>query len=428
MNRLLFTFTISVLLGILCPKESSLCYIFPIVFSLFQISLYFLRRRLILLPLILGFAFGILLSEMHRSESELVALEGETIPCIVEVQSVPWKTDYGIAFDGKVVDVNRKQISENVICYMDKEANVKLNTYVVLNSAQIKLPNGQRNNGSFDYSSFLKSRNVYAILSAKSKDITDTRKCEWSVKRAAASVNDKLCRFIDANYEPQNAALLKGILLGDKSDLSDETQESFRKSGLSHVLAVSGMHLAVITSILGMFLKRLNRKIRGVILLLAIWSFAFIVGLPVSVVRAAFMLSFLIFADCMFWSKDSLTNLATVALILMVQNPNVVYDISFSMSFSATLGILCIVPTLLKIKPKYMPCKIRDSLSVSFAALVGSMAVALLYFGRIQFVGLLSNILVMILIPIIYFLLFRSENCFYRHCLNGHLFVVKFRF
>ncbi len=404
MNRVLFTFTISVLLAIICPKDSTLCFIVPFILAILQISLYFLRKRLILLPLIFGFVFGLFLVDFHQSESKLVALDGETVSCVIEVQSVPWETDYGIGFDGEVVSIDGKDVSEKVICYMDA-ASVALNTRITLKEAKVKLPDGQLNFNSFDYRRFLESRNVYAVISAKGADISNVETSKWSVSGAAAKVNEKLCRFIDQRFEPQNAALLKGILLGDKSDLSDDVQENFRKSGLSHALAVSGMHLAIIVSILGLFLKRMNRKVRGMILLVVIWVFSFIVGLPISVTRAAFMLTFLIVADSFLWDKDSLTNLALAALILLIQNPNVVYDISFSMSFSATLGILCMVPVFAKIKPKYMPYIIKESLGVSFAALIGSMPVALLYFGRVYFVGLLSNVLVIILIPIVYFLL-----------------------
>ena len=93
MNRVLLTFTISVLFAILCPKDGALCYVVPCTLVVLQISLYFLRKRFVLLPLILGFMFGLFLVNVHQSKSQLVSMEGETVSCVMEVQSVPWKTD-----------------------------------------------------------------------------------------------------------------------------------------------------------------------------------------------------------------------------------------------------------------------------------------------------------------------------------------------
>ncbi len=425
MNRVLFVFSVSVLSGILLPDN------LPILMSvlgflvLIQVSVYAYSKRFTILPVILGVSFGFLLSVFGTPDSVLLPQCGKTVSCTIEVQSVPEKNTYGFSFEGMVRSVSGKPVSERTIVYVNGEREIKENTLLTFNTAKLNLPSEQMNFNSFDYQKYLKSKKIFVTVTAKAENITKATACKMNLSRLALKTNAYLCRIIDKSFGKDDAALLKGLLLGDKSGLSGDVIADFRSSGLSHVLAVSGLHLSMITMILGLFLRFFSKRTRAFFLLLCIWGFAFIVGLPVSVVRAAFMLSVLTLSDCLHCENDTLTNMALVALILMVQNPYVVYDTSFTMSFSATLGIVCVMPFFKDRKPKMLPSMLWESLMISFSAQIGIMPVSLLNFGHISFVGLIGNLLIAILIPVIYLMTFLSFIFRFQFLLSVNGFLLK---
>ena len=398
MNRVLFMFTLATLAGILCPSGillGILCFV--------AVSLFLYKKKFGMFTIVTGFVLGILLINFVTPQSQLTSFCGKDIPCSVEVKSVPVKTNYGISFEGVIRTVDGKKANEKTIMYVSGEPNIKENTIVTFNAVKFKLPNEQLNFNSFDYQRYLKSQKIFVISNAKAEDVKETENSKITIQSLALKVNSFLCDTIEQKFDFETAALLKGILLGDKSDMSPKVKADFRDSGLSHVLAVSGLHLTIITAILSIFLRRLSKHHRGLILLFFIWSFAFIVGLPISIIRAAFMLSMLTVANCLHYENDGLTAMSLIALLLVIHNPYVVYDTSFSLSFSALLGIFCISPFFQRENFLRIPTMLKDTLVMSFSAQIGTMPILFLNFGRINFLGMVSNLLIVVLLPAIYF-------------------------
>ena len=375
------------------------------------VSVYLYKKQIKLLTILLGFIFGFVLSEYMVPESELLQYAGEEIACIVEVQSIPNKTENGITFDGIVRMADGNSIDEKTTVFVSGDCKIKENMLVTFDSLKIKKPDRQKNFNSFDYQRYLKSQKIFVQCSADSENIKEIQKSKTTLKVLALKANAFLCNTVEQKFDDESAGLLNGILLGDKSGISSQTKVDFQNSGLSHVLAVSGLHLTIIVSILGIFLRRASKRIRAVILILCVWSFAFVVGLPASVVRAGFMLSVLLVADCLHLENDGLTVLALIALLLMIHNPYVVYDSGFTMSFSATLGILCMMPVFQQGKAVYIPTMLKECFALSFSAQIGIMPVLLLNFGRVNFIGMVANILIVVLIPAIYFVVLFAFLC-----------------
>lgn len=399
MNRVLFMFTLATLAGILCPSG-----VFFGVLCFVAVSLFLYKKKIGMFTIVIGFAFGILLVNFMTPHSQIASFGDKEIPCTVEVKSVPVKTNYGISFEGVIRTVDGEKVNEKTIMYVSGEPKIKENTIVTFNAVKLKLPDGQMNFNSFDYQRYLKSQKIFVICNAKAEDVKEKKPSKTTIQGLALKVNSFLCDTIEQKFEFETAALLKGILLGDKSDMSLEVKADFRDSGLSHVLAVSGLHLTIITAILSIFLRRLSKRYRGIILLLFIWSFAFIVGLPISIIRAAFMLTMLTIADCLHYENDGLTAMSLIALLLVIHNPYVVYDTGFSLSFSALLGIFCISPFFQRENFLRVPPMLKDSIVMSFSAQIGTMPILFLSFGRINFLGMVSNLLIVVLLPAIYFI------------------------
>ncbi|MBQ3114518.1 MAG: DNA internalization-related competence protein ComEC/Rec2 [Clostridia bacterium] len=402
MNRVLLNFTLSLLIGAILPKNPIL---FALIFSILFIAgiIHFcVAKRLVALTIILGIASGAISSLCTKTaeKSALYPALDSTISCTVNVDSVPVKTDKYTKFTASLPEYE----NEKMIIYMYDAPDIKVNQELYLENLSVRLPGTKMNFGSFDYRKYLTGRNIYFQGSANGKDILQTNDLPLNLFRLAVHTNYILCKKIDTAFSPECASVLKGVLLGDKSDLSDETEKNFRNSGLSHVLAVSGLHLTMITMLLGMLLRKAPRIIKIPILALVVIGFAFVTGLPASVVRAATMLLILYIGDLIYAEADGLTSLSAAALLLFAFNPNCIYDTGFVLSFSASLGIILLYNSLKSLFPESVPDYFKDCISVSLSAQIGTLPFLVLSFGQLTTMSVISNLLVGLLMPIIYVL------------------------
>ncbi len=149
---------------------------------------------------------------------------------------------------------------------------------------------------------------------------------------------------------------LAGVCLGETTSLPETVQEDFRKSGLSHLLVVSGLHMTVLAGAVSALLRLLKVR-RGVSLLITLsflWLFMLMVGFTYSVIRAAVMLHCILIGQALRLRADTRTSLATALVLIVLQNPYAVQDIGFLLSFAATWGLVVLSPvatTLCKASP-----------------------------------------------------------------------------
>ncbi len=199
----------------------------------------------------------------------------------------------------------------------------------------------------------------------------------------------------------QSTFLLRAITLGEKSNLDAETCQAFRRAGASHILAVSGMHLSTIFMILMTLLSFYeNDIIRKSILLTFIWLFACLVGLPISIVRAAIMLSIYTLVTGGSRSVNSLRSLFFAGLVIAI-NPWAVTTIGFQLSFMAMFGIVVLQPYFQKWFPSYL-----DFLTVTLSATIGTFPLVVYYFHYFPTYFLLTNLVATLALPLIFYGLF----------------------
>ena len=140
-------------------------------------------------------------------------------------------------------------------------------------------------------------------------------------------------------------AFLSALTLGYKADLSNALKQSFRATGTSHVLAVSGLHVGIVYFIIGslfFFLKGKSKIfiLKQVVVLLALWTYVFFTGMPVSVIRAAIMLT-LFSIGSMFHKKGySYNTLLVAAFFLLIINPLYLFDVGFQLNFISVFSIM----------------------------------------------------------------------------------------
>lgn len=400
LNRVLLNFTLSLLVGAVLPKNPTLFVLIFLILFITGIIHFCIAKRLVVLTIILGIASGVIATSYTKTaeKSALYPMVDTTITCTVNVDSVPDKTDKYTKFTASLPEFE----NEKIIIYIYDAPDIKVNQQLYLEKLSIRLPGTKMNFGGFDYRKYLTGRNIYFQGSASGKDILQTNELPLNLFRLAVQTNSDLCKKIDGVFSPECASIFKGVLLGDKSDLTNETEEDFRNSGLSHVLSVSGLHLTMITMLLGLFLRKLPRIIKLPILGAFVIVFAFITGLPASVVRAATMLLILYIGDLIYAEADGLTSLSAAVLLLFAFNPNCIYDTGFILSFSATLGIILLFDSFKGLFSESVPDYFRDCISLSLSAQIGTLPFSVLCFGQLTTMSVISNLLIGLLMPIIY--------------------------
>lgn len=151
-----------------------------------------------------------------------------------------------------------------------------------------------------------------------------------------------------AHMESELAAVSSAIVTGDRTDIPDDIRTDFRKSGISHLFAVSGMHLAIWTGLIFRILQKRSRirLVPNLFVLLFIWVYAAFTGFSPSVIRAGVMLSLLCIANLIRRHADPLNSLGVSAAIMLVFDPWLAGNVSFLLSFTATFAIVGVFPLL----------------------------------------------------------------------------------
>ena len=205
--------------------------------------------------------------------------------------------------------------------------------------------------------------------------------------------------------------IIAAMTLGEKSRLDVSQKEIFSRVGASHVLALSGLHLMIIYTVISLFIGwRRFRTASQVITVLAIWAFAFLVGLSPSVVRAALMITIYALLSLGHRERMSVNTLAFVAIIMLLANPLALYDVGFQLSFMAVLSIVLFNPLLSGLIAADVQQRHRwlkafwGMTTVSVSAQVGTAPLVAYYFERLPTWFLLSNYVVIPLATLVLYL------------------------
>ncbi len=263
-------------------------------------------------------------------------------------------------------------------------------------------------NDGFDRSEYYDSKGVFISASCReleSYEAVESVPLRYLPQNLAKNIKDNLSEILNDDY----IGLANSVLFGDKTNISEEIYDKMQQIGITHIIAVSGMHISFIVScILIIFGKNLGKFI-GVIV---IFLFVPMVGMTPSAMRAGIM--YLIVCLAWFYNReaDSKTSLAVALFILILLNPYSVNSISLQLSFLATLGILTISSKLEQyIKQKNitnnkLKQKIISFFSTSFSCSIGAIIfttpIIMVEFGYIAMFSPLANLVAIPLVSHIF--------------------------
>lgn len=275
--------------------------------------------------------------------------------------------------------------------------------------AQVEAPRNRTDASAFDFARYLYYKGISgtAYVPSGAWGKTEGKPVDnWKIKAL------RLREWVIGKYRQwgvgeEQMPVLTALTLGYKNELDEETREAYSVAGISHVLALSGMHIGIIWLLLDRLLQPLMRMrlrwLKGVGIIGALWAFAFMVGLEASVVRAVIMCMLIEVGRLSGYKPFSMNTLSIAALGMLLYRPFYLFDVGFQLSFVAVASILLLYPSINGI------FRFRNRigrwtwgvLSVSMAAQLGTAPWVMYYFSLFSVYFLLTNWVAAILVPFI---------------------------
>ena len=300
--------------------------------------------------------------------------------------------------------------------YVDKNKNLEYGDKVKI-KGEYQEPQCARNEGGFDYKEYLKTLKIYGTIYVENIEIIEKNQGN-PFMLLSNKIFLKIKQNMEITFNKKTSALMIGIMLGDTTDISEKTKEEFSESNLSHVLAVSGMHISYIVYLAtNSTQKALGKRKSKFIAIIVLIIYMFITGFSVSIVRAGIMgilncLSFVVYRK-----SNTINNIAIATLITLMVNPYSIISLSFLLSYGGTIGIILFEPTIEKMlknikiknrKWKYVFLKIQrkseniiNIIAVTISAQIIITPIMVFNFNTIGLFFLVTNFLQSLIIGMI---------------------------
>ena len=334
---------------------------------------------------------------------------GRKVACEAQLLEVPYMGGvaaralaYVVADDGSVAD-ERSEGRVNIYFANSVEAEALRVGEKVRFEAVIENPRNAGNPAEFDVERYMRLKGVSGSVFLPVGGWQSAGMGYVSLQMRALALRDDIVKMYERQgFEGNALSLLAAFSVGEKRGFSQELKEVYSDAGVSHLLALSGLHLGlfymVVVTLLGF--AGGSRKwyiARELLALLLLWVFAFVAGLTPSIVRAAVLFSLVSVGRCLRRDSSSLNSLAFAAMVMLLFSPRLLFDISFQLSFSAVLAIILLTPWLRELfgcnKRGRLYRSLVSLLAVSFSAQVGVLPFVWYYFGTFPLYFLFANLL-----------------------------------
>ncbi len=383
------TFYISFYLAV--KLKLIICTLVFVFGLLFIIKKRFLTIACITVTFSLLFSFAYF--DLYIASSE--NLIGQTVNMTFEVVDISFQNEGVVYFDGKEIDSNKPKLHFT----LDKPENVIHQGDII--SATVSVLQISSDDG-FNTEQYYRSMGIVAEGNISQYNIIGHK--EHPIKDLISACQ-KYCVNEFAEYtSDETSALLSALSIGDKSDIDGSILRDFSRCGISHLLAISGMHLSVIMGLFVVLLDLLpiGRRVSSVIIIVICIGFIMLSGASLSVLRAGSMFIIMLFGRLLRRMSDSLTSLFFGVSIIVLFSPSSVFDVGLILSFTSTLGIVIILPLyLLKLARienltllRKLWSVVKVSVLTTMAAMAFSFVPLVCFFDGVSLVSVLANLVI----------------------------------
>ncbi len=364
------------------------------------IGLWRSNRAPVSVPYLLFFMMGMLTAAYAEERIESgplyeAALRGSKVKAVGTIAREPSEAKRGALIELAVeeVEVGGKSISTSEtarVLVSPSHPSLKSGTRIAVEGRAS--PAGGRDPTWREY--FL-HKGVAAQISSSPGQIEIVSERGDRLKRFIGDVRGELKKSAYRSLPRETAGLLLGLILGDPRAVDREIQDDFRATGLSHVVAASGMNVMFVVGALWPLLRlaRAPVAVQAVAIIAGIWFYAFLAEGSPSILRASVMASAVIAAWSMGRRKDPVAALSFAALALLAVNPFSIFDIGFQLSFAASLALIWLTPVVAE-KFDRLPNGVSVPVASCLAAQMGTMPIIAAHFGQLSIVSLPANLFV----------------------------------
>ena len=414
--KLSIVFFLCFLLGILILKKVKKKYS---MIKVVQRHISYQKIIVMAMSFILAF---LLIQEKERDYSQKYAEvigEAEVIGTIV---SIPKEKEYRTDYTMQVESINGQTLQKNTkILLQLKKGKQAQNNLAYGNKikvkAELKMPAEARNTGGFDYSFYLKTKQIYVIATAKEENVTLLKKENTNLwQKAVMAVKQSIMEQVKKVLPQEEAELFIGILIGERQGIQKEIEEDFKNSSLTHLLAVSGSHVSYILIGVTFAVTQLkgNKKIAKIGTILFLLFFMELTDRTPSVVRACVMAIYGLVANLCHKKIDWVGSICFSLWCILLENPYSLWDTSLILSYGGTVGILLFIP-IFQIKNEQkrinshkilQKCKdgIKESFMITMSANFILLPIISYLFYTLSFTFWVGNLLATPIIEMIIFI------------------------
>lgn len=294
----------------------------------------------------------------------------------------------------EIKDGENKKISGKILAKTDLYPPYYYGDLVELNCALVQP--GMVN--EFNYAKYLSKDNIYSLCYGGYIKILDRNKGNFFINQIY-KLKNFLFKKVNSIWPDPVSSFANSSLFGFEKLLPSDIDDDFRRTGLSHIVVVSGMHVAIIIVTFSKILYqiKINRKQSFVLLLILLTVFAILSGLSSSIIRASIMGILVILSKNIGrYISNYLVILYSVIIMTFINPLSIFYDIGFQLSFLATIGLIYLSPIIIKYL-KFIPetFALREIVSTSVSAIIMTLPISLYNFHRIPIFSLLSNIAIL---------------------------------
>jgi competence protein ComEC len=355
------------------------------------------RLMSVLAPLFV--AGGVTIALVHAATpdplEELAAMEPGEVVLVGRVASPPERSGFGYMADLRVEHLwyeGREVLRGGGVEVFAADLSIGVGDRVRVDG-EISLP--QIAEDGFDYGRYLATKRISALVEARSVRPVGERR-GW-----IGQVHRRTDVALGYGLRPREAAVVRGMVLGDRSLMPEELQKSFQRSGITHVLAISGQHVVILAGVIYFAIRifAIPPTIRAGLTMGSLWVYILIAGAPPSAIRAGVVATFMLAAPLLGRQVSALHFMSTMLAFVLAYNPQLVYNAGFQLSVAAVFGILLLTQplkalvehTLLRpfAKP---PRQLSNLISVSLAAQLATSPIVAATFDRVSVVGVLTNL------------------------------------
>ena len=390
--------------------SSSLCLLATLtIHYLLTTKRYAFRHGILFHIGLTSVAVGMLITYLHTptynpnhytqklNTNEYYTLEAEVIELISQ-------TNYGTTFKAHLLTANHNSTEGKILCFFPSKAisdDVKqlVPTDRLIFVGKYTLIPPPKNPYQFNYKRYMERKGVLGRAEIITFSIVKNNTVDFMGN--IEKMRSHLTAVINQNFNRESAALLNTLLLGKRSDLDENIYQQYVDAGAVHILAISGLHVGIITAILLLLLQKMPnlgfyRPLRYFILLAGLWTFALMAGASPSVLRATIMFSFVGLGTLIRRKQGRFDALMLSMLFLLLINPYYLYDVGFQLSYAAVFSIMKFYPVMRKWwqpENKYIQW-IWSLFLVGLSAQIVVLPISLYYFHQFPILFFVSNLVV----------------------------------